>query len=127
MTRAILFVTILILLTLSVVPLPSLAVATTADCGQTGTGVPNPTKYCNLKDLFIDVMKLFLAALAFIGTFMFMYGGFLFLTSAGMSDRVEKAKETLFWSTIGILVALGSWLFVKTILSIGTQGTFGGG
>ena len=124
MTRTIFFIMLLLTLTLSVVPLPSLA-ATAADCGQSGTsGIPNPTKYCTLKDLFIDVIKLFLAGLAFIGTFMFMYGGFLFLTSAGMSDRVERAKETLFWSAIGILIALGSWLFVQTILKISTQGTF---
>ena len=127
MIRAILIISLLMLLTVSILPLPTFAAEPAADCGHSDSGIPNPTKFCTLKDLFIDVMKLFLAALAFIGTFMFMYGGFLFLTSAGMSDRVEKAKETLFWSTIGILVALGSWLFVKTILSIGTQGTFGGG
>jgi len=126
MTRAILIISLLMLLTVSVLPLPTLAAEAPADCGHSISGIPNPTKFCTLKDLFIAVIQLFLAGLAFIGTFMFMYGGFLFLTSAGMSDRIEKAKETLFWSTIGILIALGSWLFVKTILSIGTAGTFGG-
>jgi hypothetical protein len=126
MTRAILLFCLFALLTLSFVPLPTLAITAAEECGQAGSGVPNPTRFCTLKDLFIAVMKLFLAGLAFIGTFMFMYGGFLFLTSAGMSDRIERAKETLFWSSIGILIALGSWLLVQTLLNIGTQGTFGG-
>ncbi|OGL88888.1 hypothetical protein A3H75_01995 [Candidatus Uhrbacteria bacterium RIFCSPLOWO2_02_FULL_51_9] len=46
----------------------------------------------------------------------FIWGGFLILTSAGVSDRVKKGKEALRAATIGLIIIFGAFTAVKFIL-----------
>lgn len=85
--------------------------------------IPNPIACGDLLCLFIGVMRFLLAAVAVFATFIFMWGGFLMLTSQGEAERVKKAKETLFWATIGIITVLGSWVFIRFVLETTSQVT----
>lgn len=82
------------------------------------TAVPlqNPIKARTFSELLIGVLKAFLGLLAILATFVFVYGGFLMLTSGGNPELIRKAKETLFWATIGIITVLGSWVFIRWVL-----------
>ncbi|USN53416.1 MAG: hypothetical protein H6760_04655 [Candidatus Nomurabacteria bacterium] len=85
---------------------------------QSGSAVaiPNPISCGNLICLFVNLMRLILAGLGVFGMVMFIWGGFLMLTSAGNADRIQKGKETLVWSILGILVILGSWILLKSVI-----------
>lgn len=47
---------------------------------------------------------------------MFVYGGFLFLTSSGSSEQIKKAKSVLVAAVIGLIIVFSSYLIIKFIL-----------
>lgn len=100
---------ILIVLLALVVPLMTLA---TSD----RPSLTNPLRCQDIRCLALTIIRYFLGLLAVFATFVFIYGGFLMLTSAGEPERVKKAKETLFWASLGIVTVLGSWVFIRTVL-----------
>lgn len=51
---------------------------------------------------------------------MFIYGGLMFLISAGSSDRVSKAKLILIAAVAGLAIVFSSYLIIKFVL--GTMG-----
>ena len=57
--------------------------------------------------------------------FMFIYGGFSMLTSAGSPEKIDKGKKILTWAIIGIMVILGSYAITNfifgAITSTGSQ------
>lgn len=46
----------------------------------------------------------------------FVYGGFVWLLSGGEQKRVAEGSEALKASAVGILIILGSWIFINFIL-----------
>jgi len=89
-----------------------------AKANGTGGVLPNPMKCDNLFCLFMDVIRLFLGAVGLLALFVFMWGGFLMLTSAGNPDKIKQAKDTLLWASIGIIVILSSWVIVKYLMEV---------
>ena len=70
------------------------------------------------QSLAIRIIQIFLGLLSLIGLIMFIYGGFLMLTSAGNAERVKKAKATLVWASAGIVVILGSYTILSFVFSL---------
>lgn len=106
--RNTMFIIITLILSLLVTPLAASAVVE----------IPNPIACSDLLCLFIGVMRFLLAGIGVFATFIFMWGGFLMLTSQGEAERVKKARDTLFWATMGIITVLGSWVFIKFVLKV---------
>ena len=52
---------------------------------------------------------------------MIIYGGILYVTSAGNDENVQKAKKILMYAIVGIVVILLSFAIVNTV--IGGAGT----
>lgn len=83
------------------------------------TGEPflrNPISCPDFICLMMNIIKIFLGGIAVIATLMFVYGGYIFLMSAGNAEAVKKGKDTLFWATVGIVTVLGSWVAIQFIL-----------
>lgn len=60
------------------------------------------------------------AALGIVGSLallMFVYGGFVWLTSAGSADKVGKGKNILVWATIGLATIFLSYAAVRFVIS----------
>ena len=85
--------------------------------------LPNPLQCDDLLCVLFGVMRILLGILALLGTFMFIYGGFLMLTSGGNPEIIKKAKDSLVWSAIGIVVVLLSWAATSFIIKLITQTT----
>ena len=83
-----------------------------------GLELPNPIACDTLPCIFINVIRLFLGALGVFALFIFLWGGFQMLTSAGNPETVKKAKDTLVWATIGIAVVIGSWSIINYFLKV---------
>lgn len=58
-------------------------------------------------------------SLAFLA---FIVGGFLWLTSAGNADRVQKGSTAMLYATIGLFVIFGAYAILNTILGGLAQG-----
>ncbi len=68
------------------------------------------------------ILNYFLGFLGFIATVMIIYGGVLYVTSAGNEDNAGKAKTILMHAAIGIILILVSFALVNTILQAGGGG-----
>jgi len=79
--------------------------------------LPSPIKCKTFDCLLIGIIQVALGFVAIIGLFAFIYGGFLMLTSGGNAEQIKKAKDVLVWATLGIAVILGSWAFLRYILT----------
>lgn len=44
---------------------------------------------------------------------MLLVGGIQYLTSAGNEDQTTKAKNTIIWAIVGLIVVLASWAALK--------------
>lgn len=54
---------------------------------------------------------------------MFIWGGFLFLTSRGDTGQITKAKDTLKWAALGLFVIFFAYTLVNAVLSTFIEGT----
>jgi len=77
--------------------------------------LPNPIACDTLLCVFISVIKLVLGALGVFGMFMFIWGGVNMMSSGGNPEKVQKAKSTLIWATLGLIVILGSWVILRFV------------
>ncbi len=76
----------------------------------------NPLKCNDLICLFTGIIRILLGAVGVFALFIFIWGGFLMLTSGGNAEQVKKAKDALLWASIGIVTILASWVIVQYLL-----------
>ncbi len=91
-------------------------------CGRTVDANGNVVQ-CTFKDLLIlfnNVVKFILFDMVVpITAIMFFYAGFLMITGGGESASSRtKAKKIFTNAVIGLVVAVGAWVIVHTLLSI---------
>lgn len=86
----------------------------------TGLGTRTPI------EIALSLINWMLGILALIAVIFILYAGFLWLTSAGNEDRIEKAKEILISTLIGLLIILAAWGIVLYVLGILLDVTNGG-
>jgi hypothetical protein len=104
---------------------PLVAVAQSAAPSQSSGStveIPNPIACADVNCLVTQVIRYILGVIAIIATIMFIWGGVMMLTSAGNAERVKRAKETLAWASIGIVVIILSWAIIRFVLQ-GLVGT----
>ena len=80
----------------------------------------NPCNFDAFMTLINNVIHFLLFYMAVpIAAIMFFYAGFLMVTSGGSSESKTRAKSIFSNAVIGLVLAAGAWLIVKTILSRG--------
>jgi len=85
--------------------------------------VPNPWAGVNSVFDLVDKLTTVLLNIAIpIAVIMIIYAGFMFLTSAGNSSRITKAKNILWYTILGfavLLIGKGFFLLIESILNLG--------
>lgn len=77
--------------------------------------------------LAVKVSQLILGLVGSLSLLMFVYGGVMFLLSAGSSEKVTKAKNILVASVVGLLIVFSSFLIIRFVIStMGITNTFDG-
>ena len=71
-------------------------------------------------------IKVALGVVGSISLLVFVYGGFLWLTSAGSSEKVKKGWDTIIYAVIGLFIIFSSYAILNTVLN-GIVGGSGGG
>ena len=90
--------------------------ATTSSSSGGIVTLPNPIR-CNTATCLIgQAVRYILGIIAILATLMFIWGGFIMLTSGGNAQRVKQARETLTWAAIGVIIILLSWAIISTVL-----------
>jgi hypothetical protein len=62
-----------------------------------------------------NALNLILSILGMIGIISFVWGAFIYLTSAGDEQQAENGKKQIVYSVIGLAIAIGSLIIVKQV------------
>ncbi|GEM_PF-2897439 len=71
-----------------------------------------------IKNFATRLTNIFLGFVGMGALLMFIYGGALYLFSAGNKDRITKGKNVLQYAIIGLAIILGAYIIVNTFLSV---------
>src|SRR3972149_2213365 len=74
--------------------------------------LPNPLKTNDPRVFIGQIIKGILGLSGSIALLMFVYGGVVYLTAQGENERIQRAKNTLTWATVGLAVIFGSYAFL---------------
>lgn len=82
----------------------------------------------DLKEYIITIVDYALGFLGLIAVIIVIYGGVLYVTAAGEDEKVGKAKKAIGYAAVGLLIVMGSFAFVNTIIKgAGGEGESGTG
>ena len=108
-----LIVLIVTVIFLSTSLIPVLAV--TGDVKLTNP-LTNNTSGVDIPTLIGRVINGVLGVVGSLALLMFIYGGLLWMTSAGSDEKVKKGKDILVWATLGLIVIFTSYALVHFII-----------
>lgn len=74
-----------------------------------------------LRGIVLTIVNFFLTFLGLLAVVMVIYGGFLYVSSAGNEENVNKAKKILLYAVVGVVVIIVSFALVNTLLGAGGQ------
>ncbi len=93
----------------------STVVATAVNSGS----LTNPLGTVNSIPGFIGIIiRGLLGIVGSLSLVMFIYGGFLWMTSGGNEDSVKKGKQTILWAVMGITLIFTSYAILSFVLNI---------
>lgn len=103
---------------LSFLALPSLAQDTLqiAPVGEELGLAGNIDGADGLREIVIRVVRSILGFVGLIAVLVIMYGGYVWMTSAGNSDKVERAKTIIVNGLIGLAVIIASFAIVSLVV-----------
>ena len=90
------------------------AEGTTDPCECRGKGE------CSLDDVlqvFVNITTLILGVIGSVILLMFIYGGFLWITSRGEAKRIEKGKDTITHAVIGFAIILFAYSLINFLIA----------
>lgn len=82
----------------------------------------NPLGTTDIRLIVANIIKGALSLSGIIALLMVLYGGFLWLTSTGEANRVDKGKKVLVWATLGIVVIASAYIITLTVFRAILQG-----
>lgn len=92
--------------------------------GNFAAGLP---KYCTVEEFFLDsVIPTLLSIAGIVAVIFIILGGFRYVSSAGNEETAEKAKKTLMYAIIGLVVVIMSFAIVRIVANT-LHGGVGGG
>ena len=80
----------------------------------------------DLKILIARIVRIILGFLGIIAVIINIYAGYLWMTSQGEEEKIEKAKKILLNGIIGLVIVLSSYLIVSYVISRFTEATTAG-
>lgn len=80
------------------------------------------TQTSSAREFVVNVTNFVLSFLGLAAVVVIIYGGFLYVTAGGESEKADKGKKSVMYAVMGIIVVLISYALVNTII----QGAAGG-
>ena len=81
----------------------------------------------DVRIIIANIIRIFLGLLGIIAVALIVYGGFLWMTSAGNEERVTKAKQVIINAVVGLVIILLSYIIVAYVITKLLSATTGGG
>jgi hypothetical protein len=68
-------------------------------------------------EVLLNMLSFLLQVFGFIGIIALVVAGLMYLTAGGSEQRIDVAKKYLFYSIVGIIVALSGLIIIRQITS----------
>ncbi len=108
------------LATLPILFLPAAALAqlseATTDLTTVGSAIGVDATTNTLPELIGNIIAVLLSVLGIIFVVLVVYAGFLYLTAAGDTDKVKKAKTLLTQSIIGLIIIVAAYAIAAFVI-----------
>lgn len=88
-------------------------------CPQTPTAIVNT--HSEILSIILKSADAVVSIAAGAAVIVLIYGGIIYATSMGNDEKLSKAKNIIFWSIFGLVVALLAKYIVSAVLVIITQ------
>ena len=75
--------------------------------------LPTTLDTVNINDFIARIINYLLGMIGSVALVLFIYGGFLWMTSAGRAEAVAKGQKIIVWATIGMAIVFTSYILVK--------------
>ncbi|HKL17063.1 MAG TPA: pilin [Patescibacteria group bacterium] len=85
---------------------------------QSRTELPQPLGGKNITEVATNIIETILGLVGVLALVMFIYGGILWMTSAGNEKQVKKGKDTLVWSVLGLAIIFFSYAILQFVLDV---------
>jgi len=76
-----------------------------------------------IETVIARVIKALLGLSGTAALLMFVWGGFLWLTSRGETTQINKGKDTLKWAVFGLAMIFFAYVLVQAVITALTEGT----
>jgi len=68
-----------------------------------------------------SLIKVMAGLAGLVATAFFIVGGFTYITSSGNPEKLEKAKHTLIWSGIGLVIVIAAFVISTIVTDLATS------
>lgn len=108
----------------SILVLPAMA---SAQLNLGAVGDSSKLEDTPISQVITTLMEWLLYLVGFLGVIAFVISGILYLTAAGDDDKIDKAKTTMIYGIVGVIVALMGLIIINAVntwLGGGSNPTF---
>lgn len=119
--KIVFFTIVLIIISIPIIVVASGAAGSDpANTVQLTNPLSNQASSISVPELIGRIIKQVLGVVGSLALAMFIYGGLIWMTSAGSSEKVEKGKNILVWAVIGLIIIFTSYALVKFVITTAT-------
>lgn len=86
-----------------------------ADKAGEGQGLAG--KDTSLQDVIKTIVNIILYVVGIIAVIMMIFGGFQYITSSGDTAKVTKAKNTILYGIVGLVIAILAYAIVQFVMN----------
>lgn len=79
----------------------------------------------NVENFIRSIITVFAGLAGLVATGFLVAGGFVYITSSGNPERLERGKNTLMYAAIGLVIVVGAFVLSQIITTLATN-AFGG-
>ncbi|OGL94725.1 hypothetical protein A2348_02285 [Candidatus Uhrbacteria bacterium RIFOXYB12_FULL_58_10] len=83
----------------------------------------NPLGTPDIREIIGNVIKALLGLSGAVALLVFVWSGILMIVAAGSPEKIKKAKSSLVWATIGLVVIFTAYTLVATLISVLSTGS----
>ena len=92
--------------------------ASKANCAVEINYLNNPLRAKTFIELFIRIANWAAGIVAIFAMLFILIGAFQFLFAGGNKEKVDQAKRAIYWSIIGLVIALAAYSLLRELLQI---------
>ena len=75
----------------------------------------------NVESFIRSIIQAIAGLAGLTATGFFVFGGFVYITSSGNPEQLDRAKRTLLWSSIGLAITIGAFVLSNIVTTLATN------